>query len=364
MTNICEKCGKDFKSNDVFKKHFKQNIIAHKKSVQGVKLCDTTHEESIMAYYCYLDILDNQVVLEDKNVTENLDDMEVHKVINLKITTVKNEITKNVTDVKEKLHRLAKDDVEENKTNLREVVNHSMGLVSCVCGNLNLKQEVLHKKVHDGQECDQCKHKSTKIQHINTHKEAKQEVLKLHTKYLDILDNQVSLEDVIVTDMEVHKVINLKITTVKNEITKNVTDVEEKLDRKEARWRLKRKKDKTQNHGASGQFNLITKRLHNYKMAAKMAAYENWRENTIIIRKDEKMNKCLLLKIHWTMGCLEQRTKLHITWDESKHGNIVKIQNKNGEYSTCQNVDGKYTKFRDKKSCTEDTKSEASRTYR
>merc|ERR1712208_253243 len=121
-----------------------------------------------------------------------------------------------------------------------------------------------------------------------------QEVLKLHTKYLDILDNRVSLEDVIVTDMEVHKVINLKITTVKNEITKNVTDVKEKLDRKEARWRRKRKKDKT--HGTSGQFNLITKRLHNYKMAA-IAAYENWRENTIIIRKDEKMDKCFLLKV-------------------------------------------------------------------
>ena len=178
--------------------------------------------------------------------------------------------------------------------------------------------------------------------------------------YLDILDNQVILEEINknvtevenLDDMEVHKVINLKITTVKNEITKNVTDVEEKLDRKEARWRLKRKKDKTQNHGASGQFNLITKRLHNYKMAAKLAATENWRENTIIIRTDEKMNKCLLLKIHWTMGCLEQRTKLHITWDESKYGNIVKIHNKNGEYPTCQNVDGKncgqHTNFRDK----------------
>ena len=180
--------------------------------------------------------------------------------------------------------------------------------------------------------------------------------------YLDILDNQVVLEDKNVTenldDMEVHKVINLKITTVKNEITKNVTDVEEKLDRKEARWRLKRKKDKT--HGASGQFNLITKRLHNYKMAAKIAAYENWRENTTIIRIDEKMDKCFLLKVHGTMECLEQKINLHIT----KYGNIVKIRNKNGKYSICQNVDGKYTKFRDKKSCTEDTNSEASRTYR
>ena len=64
------------------------------------------------------------------------------------------------------------------------------------------------------------------------------------------------------------------------------------------------------------------------------------------------------------MGCLKQKTKIHITWDESKHGNIVKIRNKNEEYSTCQNVDGKYTKLRDKKSCTEDTNSEASRTYR
>merc|ERR1712055_351209 len=143
------------------------------------------------------------------------------------------------------------------------------------------------------------------------------------------MDNQVSLEDVIVTDMEtvgssytvdknvtenlddmeVHKVINLKITTVKNEITKNVTDVEEKLTRRDARGRLKRKKDKTQNHGASGQFNLITKRLHNYKMAAKIAAYENWRENTIIIRKDEKKDKCFLLKVHGTMECLEQKNK-------------------------------------------------------
>ena len=181
---------------------------------------------------------------------------------------------------------------------------------------------------------------STKIKHINTHKE--KEVLKLHTKYLDIMDNQ---EDVIVTDMET---VGSSYTVV-DEITKGVTDVEERLARTGAGGRLKRKKDKAQNHGASGQFNLITKRLHNYKMAAKMAAYENWRENTIIIRKDEKMDRCLLLKVHWTMGCLEQRTNLHITWEGSKYGNIVKIRNKNGKYSTCQNVDGKYTKFRDKK---------------
>ena len=381
---LCEECGKDFRIHDVFKKHLKihkgienlcdqcehkstktqyinthkkvkhevskhccdqcraqfnkkQSLIAHKKSVHGkCELCDkqlvdhhqlnkhteSIHGESIMVYYCYLDILDNQVILEEinKNVTEaeNLDDMEVQKVINLKITTVKNEITKNVTDVKEKLHRLAK-----------------------LCG-----------------ECDQCEYKSTKTQYINTHKKVKHEALKHCCDqycYLDILDNQVVLEDKNVTevenldDMEVHKVINLKITTVKNEITKNVTDVEEKLDRKEARWRLKRKKDKTQNHGASGQFNLITKRLHNYKMAAKLAATENWRENTKIIRTDEKMNKCLLLNIHWTMGCLKQRTKIQITWEESKHENIVKIRNKNGKHSTCQNVDRKYTKFRDKK---------------
>ena len=141
--------------------------------------------------------------------------------------------------------------------------------------------------------------------------------------------------------MEVHKVINLKITTVKNEITKNVTDVEEKLDRKEARWRLKRKKDKT--HGASGQFNLITKRLHNYKMAA-IAAYENWRENKKLIRKHEKMDKCFLLKVHETMECCEQKINLHTT-----NGNIVKIRNQNGKHSTCQKVDRKYTKFTDKK---------------
>ena len=116
-----------------------------------------------------------------------------------------------------------------------------------------------------------------------------------------------------------------EVTTVINEITKNVTDVEEKLARREERGRLNRKKYKTQNHGANGQFNLIITRLHNYKMAAKIAAYKNWRENTIIIRKDEKMNKCLLLNIHWTMGCLKQRTKIHITWEKSKHENIVKI---------------------------------------
>ena len=190
--------------------------------------------------------------------------------------------------MEEKLARtdVDKDDMEENKTNLREVVN--------------------------------------------------QEVLKLYTKYLDILDNQVSLEDVIVTTV----------------ITKNVTDVEEKLARREARGRLNRKKYKTQNnHGANGQFNLTIKRLQKYKMAAKVAAYKNWRiieshwrENTII-RKDEKIEKCFLLKIHETMECCEQKINLHTT----KYGNIVKIRNQNGKHSTCQKVDRKYTQFTDKK---------------
>ena len=73
---------------------------------------------------------------------------------------------------------------------------------------------------------------STKIKHINTHKE--KEVLKLHTKYLDIMDNQ---EDVIATDMET---VGSSYTVV-DEITKGVT--EERLARTEAGGRLKRKKD-------------------------------------------------------------------------------------------------------------------------
>ena len=70
------------------------------------------------------------------------------------------------------------------QTGSSNALEQSHGLVSCVCGKdiyLNLKQEVLHKKVHDGQElysCDQCEHKATKIQYLNTHKEVKQEVLK------------------------------------------------------------------------------------------------------------------------------------------------------------------------------------------
>ena len=78
-------------------------------------------------------------------------------------------------------------------------------------------------------------------------------------------------------------------------------------------------------------------------MAAKVAAYKNWRENTII-RKDEKIDKCFLLKIHETMECCEQKINLHTT-----NGNIVKIRNQNGKHSTCQKVDRKYTKFTDKK---------------
>ena len=74
----------------------------------------------------------------------------------------------------------------------------------------------------------------------------------------------------------------------------------------------------------------------------------NWRE-TIIITEDVKMDRCFLLEIYKKMGCLnkilEQRTNLQITWEGSKYGNIernnVKIQNKNGEYPTCQNVDVK-----------------------
>ena len=83
-----------------------------------------------------------------------------------------------------------------------------------------------------------------------------------------------------------------------------------------------------------------------YKMAAKMAAYDFWRE------KHVRMYSCLLPEIdkknivHWTMGCLKQRTNLHIG---SKYGNIVKIQNKNGEYPTFQNVGGQNTNLETKK---------------
>ena len=102
-----------------------------------------------------------------------------------------------------------------------------------------------------------------------------------------------------------------------------------------------------------------------------MAAYTpdndrcyNWREKhkreLLIIIEDVKMDRCLLLEIdknkkivkHWTMEwenkILEQmyiQTNLQITWEGSTYGNIernnVKIQNKNGEDPTCQNVDGK-----------------------
>ena len=50
-------------------------------------------------------------------------------------------------------------------------------------------------------------------------------------------------------------------------------------------------------------------------------------------------------KIHWKLGYLKQRTKLHITWD----GSVVRIRSKSEECSTCQNVGGKNTKIRDKK---------------
>ena len=94
----------------------------------------------------------------------------------------------------------------------------------------------------------------------------------------------------------------------------------------------------------------------NYYHVIEMAAYKL--DNNFWREKHVKMDSCLLPEIdkkkivHWTMGCLEQRTNLHITWEGSKYGNIVKIQNENGEYPTCQNVDekncGQHTKFRDK----------------
>ena len=63
--------------------------------------------------------------------------------------------------------------------------------------------------------------------------------------------------------------------------------------------KLKRKENKTKNHGASNQTKSITKRLHNFKMAA-MAAYNFWREKHKM--EDVKMDSCLLPEIkHWTM---------------------------------------------------------------
>ena len=70
------------------------------------------------------------------------------------------------------------------------------------------------------------------------------------------------------------------------------------LVRRDTNNKLKRKKNKTQNHGARNQTKPITKRLHEFKMAAnyqmiKIAAYkldnDKWRENTIIIMEDIKM---------------------------------------------------------------------------
>ena len=119
----------------------------------------------------------------------------------------------------------------------------------------------------------------------------------------------------------------------------------------------------------------ITKRLHNFKMAAnyhviEMAAYKLdnnfWREKHKM--EDVKMDSCLLPEIdknkkivkHWTMEwknkILEQmyiQTNVQITWEGFTYGNIernnVKIQNKNGEDPTCQNVGGQNTNLETKK---------------
>ena len=151
------------------------------------------------------------------------------------------------------------------------------------------------------------------------------------------------------------------------------------LARRDTNKKLKRKENKTKNHGASDQFCLITKRLHNSKMAAntrkdyyhviEMAAYKLdnnfWREKHKM--EDVKMDSCLLPEIkHWTMEwknkiyhILEQmyvQTNVQKTWEGFTYGNIernnVKIQNKNGEDPTCQNVGGQNTNLETKKNTT------------
>ena len=92
---------------------------------------------------------------------------------------------------------------------------------------------------------------------VNNHLRLRIEWEHCNAKCLDVLDNQVALEDVVEHPREMETVGSSY--TVVDEITKGVTDVEERLARTGAGGRLKRKKDKSQKLGASGQFNLITK---------------------------------------------------------------------------------------------------------
>ena len=159
---------------------------------------------------------------------------------------------------------------------------------------LNVKNHIRGSHSNERHPCHQCAKESKWVQALKQHidcahkgpifstkiKHKEKEVLKLHTKYLDI-----------VTDMET---VGSSYTVV-DEITKGVT--EERLARTEAGGRLKRKKDKNQNHGARDQFCLISKRLHNYKMAANTRSRDRndglfWRENYV------RMDSCFLQEIN------------------------------------------------------------------
>merc|ERR1712208_62928 len=117
--------------------------------------------------------------------------------------------------------------------------------------------------------------------------------------------------------------------TVVDEITKGVT--EERLARTEAGGRLKRKKDKNQNHGARDQFCLISKRLQNYKMTANTrlhdrndGLYKFWRENYV------RMDSCCLPEINKKNKVVHlKRIKIHI-------GKCSENTRKSEERSTCK----------------------------
>merc|ERR1712208_158271 len=104
-----------------------------------------------------------------------------------------------------------------------------------------------------------------------------------------------------------------------------------RLARTEAGGRLKRKKDKNQNHGARDQFCLISKRLQDYKMMANTRSrdrndglYKFWRENYV------RMDSCCLPEINKKNKVVHlKRINLHI-------GKCSENTRKSEERSTCK----------------------------
>ena len=198
-------------------------------------------------------------------------------------------------------------------------------------GDLTDHNDLCHGKEFECKFCDiKFKHKATRASHIETTHKSESHICgicsKVFKKRSDIQAHMKRHSDEpLYTNLNEFEA-DVHINTLAMGVTKGDTEAdealsshvlgaslkgvtEERLARTEAGGRLKRKKDKNQNHGARDQYCLISKRLQDYKMAANTRSrdrndglYKFWREKYV------RMDSCFLPEINKKISCRGYKT--------------------------------------------------------